>query len=184
MNNTAMQQLGEVLTRDPAPVIRLYELPDEFEAIEAELMENGGELTPEIEARIDALELALDQKAGRICRMIRNHDASARAYDEEIDRLKAHKQTHEITVKRLKDYLHTTMNRLERIEIAAGIFKVVLQNNSRPAIRWTGDVNDIPEPFKRVRVELDGDAAYNVVKGGGTLPDGFEVVRGQHVRIR
>lgn len=181
--STPMQKLGEHLTREPASVLHLYELPDAFDAIEAELLENGGELTPELEARLEALEGTLETKAERICRVIRNNDASAKAFKDEMDRLGAHRQTHENVVKRLKGYLQSVLTRMGRDKLAAGMFKVAIQNNSRPSITWTGSMEDLPPGFKRVRIEMDGDAAYDAHRAAA-LPEGFEVVTGKHLRIR
>lgn len=179
-----LTELGAHLMNEPARAIPLYQIPDAFEAIENALLENGGDLTPELEAELDAIEGVLEWKAERICRLIRNNEASAKAYGEEIDRLQAHKRTHENTVDRLKRYLQSTMERLDRDKINAGVFKVALQKNSRPSIRWNGDVNDIPERYKRVTVELNGATAYEDFKADVTLPNGFEVQLGKHVRVR
>lgn len=183
--NTKLQELGEVLVKEPRAPLRLYEIADALESIEDTLLENGGELTPELEAALEALEGTLEQKAERICRVIRNHDASAKAFDAEIERLRGHKKAHENTVARLKDYLKTVLVRLDRTKVDAGVFKVALQNNSRPAIRWTLDPAAIPEQLRRVPpAEVDGDAAYEAWKKDRQLPPGFEVELGSHIRIR
>lgn len=182
--STPLEKFGKALTHEPPTILRLYEIPDAFEAIETILLENGGDLTPELEAQLDAIEGALEWKAERICRVIRNNDASADAYANEIARLQAHKRTHENTVGRLKDYMESVMVRMDRTSIAAGIFKVALQKNSRPSIRWTGDANDLPERYKRVTIEANNQVAYDDWKADVVLPNGFEVQLGKHVRVR
>jgi len=164
--------------------LRLYEIPDAYEAIEAELIENGGELTPALEAMLNALDGVLEDKAERICRIVKNHEGSAQAFDAEIARLESHKSAHTNAAKRLKDYLYATMLRLDRGKIDAGVFKLAIQKNGRPAIAWPLNTEQLPERFRRIRIELDGNAAYEAVKAGEELPAGFIVSHGTHLRIR
>lgn len=183
--NPAMQKLGEALTQEPPrKAIRLYEITDALDNIEAALLESNGVLSDEMEAELEAMELAFDEKVERICRVITNNERTAAAYADEIDRLALHRDAHERTAKRLKEYLKGAMLVLGRDKVSAGVFKVAIQNNSRPSISWTLAPEDIPEPFKRIRVELNGTAAYDAYRDKGTLPEGFEIVNGQHVRIR
>jgi len=66
---------------------------------------------------------------------------------------------------------------------------VRIQKNTRPSIRCAS--GEVPEEFQRVRVEFDGQAAYDALKAANRLPqepgrvqvDGLVVVLGQHVRI-
>ena len=67
--------------------------------------------------------------------------------------------------------------------------KVRIQKNTRPSIRCA--IVEIPEPFRRIRVEFDGQAAYEALKAARCLPsepgrmeiDGLVVELGRHVRI-
>jgi hypothetical protein len=61
-------------------------------------------------------------------------------------------------------------------------FRVRAQQNGRPSIAWAGPLSDLPNEFLRVEESLDGDAAYRAYRAG-TLPDGFAVTTGKHLRI-
>jgi hypothetical protein len=189
---TAMQQLGEALTKEPATMLRLYELPDALEAVEAQLLEFGGELTPELEAQLEAIEGTLEIKAERICRMIANNDRAAEAYQAEIERMDAHRSAHANTASRLKKYLQSVLERLNRPKLQAGVFPVRLQLNGQPSIRLANPF-EIPERFRRVpAVEFNSSAALAELREqklipskAGEFPIGeFIVTRGQHLRYK
>lgn len=59
--------------------MKLYEIPKAYEEVADLLTENGGELTPEIEERLAALDGTLEEKVDAICRIIVEKRAFARA---------------------------------------------------------------------------------------------------------
>ena len=162
--------------------LRLYDLPGEFAAIEREIDESDGELSPDLEARIDALELTLEAKADAIAGLIRSADAESEAVDLEVQRLTARRNAARNRATRLKQYLHDTLDRLGRDRVEGRRFKVRLQRNGSPSIRWTRLPDDLPPEFRRVTIEPDGKAALAAYKAG-ELPEGFEATVGRHVRI-
>lgn len=187
-----MQELGELLVSEhPKKSIRLYEIADALEGVENALLENGGEITPEMEAEIEGWQIAFDAKVERICRVIANNERTASVFADEIDRLTKHRDAHENAAKRLKHYLFTVMQRSDTQKVVAGVFKVALQNNP-PSIRLA-DPTVIPERYQRVRpVEFNGQAALAELKEANLIPDAtgefpigeFIVSRSQHLRIR
>lgn len=81
------------------------------------------------------------------------------------------------------------MRRVGRTRVETPTVKVRIQRNSRPSIRCASA--EIPDRFRRVRVEFDGQAAYDALKATGCLPrepgrrvvDGLVVELGEDVRI-
>lgn len=169
--------------KKPRPALTLYEIANAFEVVEDALLENGGDLTDEIVALLDQAEGALEWKVERICRLIRNHEGTSIAFKTERERLQAHERAHARSAESLKTYLFQQLTRIGKDKVNAGVFKVALQHNSRPSIAWQGEPDTIPGEFKRVKIELNGDAAYAAYKANA-LPSGFTVVTGLHVRIR
>lgn len=180
----AMTELGKVLTKEPKPVLRLYEIPDAYERIEDALIEAGGIMSDELEAELNALDGAFEDKVERICRIIRSNDATAKALKEEEDRLYARKLAHENTSKRLKKYLKDNMDALGRLKVSAGIFKVAIQRNSQSSIRWTGTTEEIPAGLRRVTIEFSPSKAQELLDAGEELPEGVVVEHGSHLRVR
>ena len=89
----------------------------------------------------------------------------------------------------LKTYLKSYMELMDRTKGGTTLKSARIQKNSQPTIRWTKDVLDLEHPFRRIEVTLDGKAAYREWKESGeddktrSLPEGFQVDRGTHLRL-
>lgn len=162
----------------------LYELTDLLLQIDAELEESGGELTPEIEALLDATEGKFDAKVESICRYRQDLRAQAKGAKEEYDRLRGLARMRQTKADSLDSYLKLMMERMGRDKVETAHFKVRIQANSSPSISWDGEAKAIPEAFRKVEYSLDGTAAKAYLKRDGKLPDGFSVVQGHHVRVK
>ncbi len=162
--------------------LRLYELPAAFRELDGLIDAMDGELPDDVGERLDALEATLEERTDAVCGLVREATVEADGYGAEIARLQALRIVAGNRAARLKTYLHGTLEALGRDRVDTGRFKVRVQRNSAASIRWTGDPDDLPDNLKRVTVELDGRAAQLALKSG-TLPDGFEVSIGTHLRI-
>ena len=164
-------------------VMTLYELTQEWAEIQDALIDSGGELTPEIEARLDALPGALQVKADGYCYVIQQLLRSADAAKAEADRLSELARVRKNAADRLKDRLKSAMETTGQLKLESDRFKVRVQKNGRPSIAWTGEPDALPCEYSRVAVSLDGQAAYEAWKAGRELPEGFKVTEGTHLRI-
>jgi hypothetical protein len=164
--------------------MKLYELTAELEAVIDALIENGGELTPELEAELDALEGALAVKVERCALAIRQLEAQAESARVESRRLAELAGMRARASDRLKAYTQEHMERADVRKVEGALATVWVQKNGRPSIRWTRPEDDLPEAFRRVRIEPDTQAAYDEWRVGAELPEGFEVEHGSHLRIR
>jgi len=162
--------------------MRLWEVGDEIAAIGEELMESGGELTPEMEARLDAMTGAWEEKVERIALYALERKATAAGAKLEAERLAAIQRSHERAHDGLKGYLHREMERIGRPKLETARVRIRTQRNGRPSITWPGDPAEAPEGFRRVTVTVDGAAAYDAWRAGDPL-DGFVVVTGTHLRL-
>lgn len=162
--------------------IHLYDLPAHFRAIADELDALDGEPTPELLDRLNALEGTLEEKARWRVALIREREAEADAIKQEVARLKKMAEAKENAAKRLKDDLLGVMQAIGVPKMDVGIAKIGVQQASRPAIAWARE-EPIPAGYQRVKVELDGNKAYEAWKEG-QLPDGFEVKFTTYLGIR
>lgn len=167
-----------------AAELKLYEIADELDVITNRLIENGGELTPELEAAWEEMEGAFEAKAERTALAVQDLSRKADAAREESRRLRELARSRANAADRLKEYLRGQMARLEIRRIDADRATIWRQDNGRPSISWTGGPEELPEAFRRVTVEADTQAAYEEWKSGGALPEGFRVEQGEHLRIR
>ena len=95
----------------------IIRLNDEVEAINDMLIENGGEITPEIEERQNALQLTQEEAADNVRQLIAWNKKQDEYIDEEIKRLQARKKARKNSVEYFKRRLRETM-------IAGGITKI------------------------------------------------------------
>ena len=161
--------------------LRLYELADAYEQIAETLIENGGELTPELAAALDAIEGAFEAKVERVALYVRNLLVTADAADAEAARLAALVHSRRQGAEGLKGYLMVQLDRVQKPKVETPLVVVRIQKNSHPAIRWP-EALPIPENYQRVMVGLDGQKAYTDWKAGA-LPEGFIIEQGRHLRI-
>lgn len=162
----------------------LYELTSELLQLQHYIEADDGELTPETESAIEAIAVDLKSKAQGYCQIMRNLETFADGLKAEEDRLKALRQIKENAARRLKDRLHECMVKLGMLKIETPLFKLSVCKNSRPSIKWTGSMDELPKEYQRIKVEVDNDAAYQDVKAGKDLPSQFEVNHGTHLRIK
>jgi len=162
----------------------MYEITANWLEIQEALWETGGEITPEIGEALDRLEGAFEAKAKSYCSVIQENLRAAEGIKAEIDRLSALQKTHANTAESLKGRLKEAMETTGHLKLDLGTFKPRIQRNGRPSIRWAGPIEELPEDYKRVRVELDGTLAYEAWRNGITLPEGFQVETGTHLRIQ
>ena len=163
--------------------LRLYELPDAIREIESEIIEAEGEITDEIADRLDHLEGEFERKAEYLALLSREAKAEEAAVKQEVDRLTARMRAASNRQQRIKDYLLFATQKLGVDRVEGDRAKVRIQENSRPSITWMGAKDEIPAAYRRVSVSVDGRAAYEALKAGGELPEGFRVETGHHVRI-
>jgi hypothetical protein len=83
-------------------VLNLYPLKQEYLAVLAELEASGGELTPEIEARIMSLDADKDLRLAALCAMVKNLKLEVEAYKTEEKRLSEARKSLERRSERLK----------------------------------------------------------------------------------
>ena len=162
--------------------MKLYEIAESYRAIDSQLDESGGEVTPEIEAALSALSDRLSEKVDAIGALVREAQAESQAFADEAARLRGRAAAAASKVTRLKAYLLNQLKAIGFDRVKGLRFVARVATASTPTITWEGD-GDPPGPFRRVRVELDGKLAHEAEKAG-TLPEGFKVVRTEYIDIR
>lgn len=106
--------------------LTLYQLTDEEQALEAVLIENGGELTPELEAAMAANAAALTKKVDSYGALVRKFAATSDICKAEITRIQSIKTTCDKSVKRLKDFVAQTMDAHQLKTMEGDLTKVTL----------------------------------------------------------
>ena len=164
-------------------VLPLYALADEYELLGQKILEAEGVLTPELSEAWDKLAEAIEQKVENTGLYIKNLLATAKAEAQEAEMFSRRARTKERAAKALKEYLKLNMERLGKDKLETLRVKARIQKNPRPAINWMRPIEELPDAFKRIKVEVDGAMAYEAWKLGQELPEGFEVFRDTHLRL-
>lgn len=160
----------------------LYEIAEAIRGVLVRLDDTDGELPPGLATDLDALQLALEEKAENICRYRVGLCAAAEGIDAEIRRLTAMRDGCTRRAEWLRSYLFDAMQSLGLERMDTKLFKLWIQKNGRPTIECAGV--DCPEGYQRVVVSFDAEKAYEDWKAGKPLPPGIVVREGYHLRIK
>lgn len=172
--------------------MKLYELANLRDVLDEALAETEGELTPEIEAQMAALDMASDEKIERVALYIREQLSEATAIEDESKRLRQRADAKANAARSLKLYLAREMERLGKEKVNGLLATVAMQNNP-PAVvgdvdaaalwksggDFAGFVRYTPESFA-----LDRKVVLDAYKRGQTIPAGLDVVQTRSLRIR
>ena len=149
----------------PAP-LPLYEIDAELEALEAALLDAGGEITDDLEATYhDLLDMRAEKVAGYVA-VIRRLELSADAYDAEVKRLTAHRNAMRTSAQRLKERLCEAMCRRGEDAHDTPLGRVRVQHARTRPVLLLVDPDDLPERFRRVAVSADKRALTDALKEG------------------
>lgn len=163
----------------------LYELSTELARIHDELVDSGGELTDELEKRLDESGLAFTAKVENIVRWTRNLSTRSAAIKAEIDRLTALKKSADNLEKRLKAYVQMCMEMAGKEKVEYDLFTVRLQKN--PPSAEVMDEGATPAKFLTIIPEQkvpDRKAILEALKGGEKVKGWQLVTERKHLRIK
>lgn len=163
--------------------MRLHELPAAQRHIDAMLEESGGEITPEIEHALALLDEEIGHKVDWVDAVVRERTIEAAGFKAEADRLLAHKKAEERACASLEGYLKAAMEAMGITEAKGRLSKATIHKAGKPRIAWTKDADQLPEGYRRVKVEPDLEAAHEAYEND-MLPDGFSVSYTTSLRIR
>lgn len=166
-----------------ATVLNLYQVAAALAELGEQLVDNGGELTPEIEAQLGKLEGAWEDKVERILLYAQNVRASGTAAAAEAERLNHLAKARANAAQRLRDYVKQLMEIAGRPKVETDRIVARIQKNSRPSITCAIPVDELPPDLVRTTKSFNADAAYERHKAGGELPMGIDVVQGSHLRV-
>lgn len=170
----------------------LYELAETRLTLDRKLYETEGELTPELEAELDGLDVAVDEKIERVALYIREQLAAADVVKAEEERLARKRHAHVNAADSLRAYLQRCMTTLGKEDVRGRFVRVTLAENP-PSVRGELDsaqlaqiANTQPELVKYVPESwvLDRRAVLAHVRAGNAAPDGLTITREPSLRIR
>lgn len=168
-------------TAEKRTSLSLYELSEEWSELMSLLAENGGEVTPEIEERFNAINDAFEGKVESAALFIRTQKSLALAAKNEADRLYALQQVRERSAASLELMVKGFMERKGQLKVIGNLARVsVVKVGGRLAVTWDGgDTKDIPDAYRierhKVEYSLDRELALQMHETGQSLPAGITV---------
>jgi hypothetical protein len=149
--------------------MNLYNIQNEFLLITRELMENGGEATPEIEQALSINKEQLQAKGINYALCSMHLESEITAIDNEIKRLETMKRIRKNTQARLESTLENAMNLYEIDEIKGDTVKVNFRKSESVEII---DVEKIPKDYMTVELtkKVDKATIKKVLKRGEEVP--------------
>ena len=172
----------------------LYELTDRMAAIEDELYENGGELTPELETELTETKESLMAKVDNYNALYQKLGAMAASAKSEIERLTKIKRTAEKAQENLKKRLLWNMNVFGIEKLEGKLCKMSIRKSK--ALKVEEDImlepykakidklNSVLPPYMAVKVEISKKAISDAFKDTDVLPAGCERVQNESLQIR
>jgi hypothetical protein len=161
--------------------LSLYDISVEGLQIADLLTENEGELTPEIEARIDALMQAGPDKMEACAMVLRTIEANTLACKNEAARLAERAQGFENNAKHLKERMTFALDAAFSGKLKTSRFTLWTQKSADTVAfdlreEFTLEMlrQDCPELVK-VNLELDKSACKRMREEGSTLPEAIFV---------
>lgn len=162
--------------------MNIFNIQNEYKQLVSELIENGGEITPELELSLQINKDQLQSKSENYAYIIKQIDAECDVIDNEIKRLQQAKKVRENTVERLKTTLTNAMNVYEVDEIKSPLIKINFRKSESVIVY---DTNSLPHVFKTIKVTETPDKAKikEAIKSGETVV-GAELVINQNLQIK
>lgn len=156
--------------------MNLYELTEIYQnLLDLDLEEE------DLQVHLKNINDAIETKAENIAKVLRDLNAEAEAYKEEIERMTMKKQRVENRMKNLKSYLEEAMRDVNKLKFKTRLFSFAIQKNA-PSLKIL-DESKIPEEYFKIERKLNKQDLKEAVKKG-LYPEAAELVQGESLRIR
>ena len=159
--------------------MNLYELTENFLAVQTSIEEGNTDLIDTLEA----IEGAIEVKAQGIIAVTRNITSQIEAIKAEEKRLADMRKARENHLKRLKEYVLENMQQTGKQQIKTDLG--VMRIQASPARLVVNSPEDVPAEYQKIipeHYEVDNERVKEALKAGKEVP-GAELVQGVHLRI-
>ena len=162
--------------------VTIYQIEQSYNQLAEELLDNGGELTPELSEKLAITEEQLQNKSVAYSFVIKQMDADIDIIDAEIKRLQNAKKQREKASEYLKERIKHAMQLFSINEIKTPLVKINFRKSETVEV---DDVNKLPAPYKVVKVteQADKAAIKAALKDGVELP-GCSIVEHRNLQIK
>jgi hypothetical protein len=170
----------------------LYQLTEQMSALESLLEDNGGELTPDIEALWQETGESLTRKVDNYNALIIKLKNYSSNLDSEIKRLQGLKKTADNSLKNVKEHIKSVMEQFGIDKLEGSYCKMTLTTSTATEV----DEETVLAPYRSRLAKLDlpdwitadlkvsKTALKDAFKDKDVTPAGVQFVENQSLRIR
>ena len=160
----------------------IFKIQAEYQQIVNELIENGGELTPELELAMQITKDNFHSKSENYGYCIREINYNKEIIEREIERLQKLNKSCNKTIDRLKDNIEMAMNTFEVDKIETPLIKISFRKSESVEVE---DVNNLPNEFKVIKLSETADKLKikDAIKSG-ILIEGCSIKTNRNLNIK
>lgn len=162
--------------------MNIYKIQSEYQILVNELIENGGELTPELELALQINKDNFHSKSENYGYITKQFDGEMDIIDNEIKRLQQAKRSREKTIERLKATIEMAMKTFEIDKIETPLIKISFRNSESVEV---ANVNDLPNEFKTIKLTETADK-YKIKDAlkSGMFIEGCSIKTNRNLQIK
>lgn len=161
-------------------MMSIYNITDDFSQIMAEIESNGGEISPEIDEKLQINQFNLIEKTTNYVHVIKTLDSECDIIDIEIKRLQELKKQRSNFTQSLKDRLKNAMQAMELTEIKTALNKINFRKSESVEII---DESILPSNVLIYEPKIDKKKIKEIIKNGGQV-FGAKIVENQNLQIK
>lgn len=161
-------------------MMSIYNITDDFSQIMAEIESNGGEISPEIDEKLQINQFNLIEKTTNYVHVIKTLESECDIIDIEIKRLQELKKQRSNFTQSLKDRLKNAMQAMELTEIKTALNKINFRKSESVEII---DESILPSYVLIYEPKIDKKKIKEIIKNGGQV-FGAKIVENQNLQIK
>jgi len=162
--------------------MNIYQIQNEYLLLINQIIENGGEVTPQQELNLQITRDQLQDKGTNYAFVIKKLDAECDIIDAEIKRLSELKKVRQNACERLKNNISHAMQIFEVDKIESPLIKLSFRKSQSVNVT---DVNSLPAEYKTIKVTEQADKVKikQALLNGKTI-EGCEIINSQNLQIK
>ena len=162
--------------------MNLFNIQNEYLLLINQIIENGGEITPQQELNLQITREQLQDKGTNYAFVIKKLDAECDIIDAEIKRLSELKKVRQNACERLKSNISHAMQIFEVDKIESPLIKLSFRKSQSVNV---ADVNSLPSEYKTIKVTETADKMkIKQALLNGEVIEGCEIINSQNLQIK
>ena len=162
--------------------MNIYQIQNEYLLLVNQIIENGGEVTPQQELNLQITRDQLQDKGTNYAFVIKKLDAECDIIDAEIKRLTELKKVRQNACERLKSNISHAMQIFEVDKIESPLIKLSFRKSQSVNV---ADVNSLPAEYKTIKVTEQADKVkIKQALLNGEVIEGCEIINSNNLQIK